>query len=205
MEFVTEENITLSIRDALYEKLKLQRDEDFDTVYRKYTGGEREEKVDQIERDFDFNLDKLDLIYELEGKLEDVRLKFAEMALYIDDKSINKGNGLDVLLTYGALLSRFSDLIMPLESESAYLLSTAMICAPVSQYENLINPVIVECNRSLPTNEYGRELLYELFDYMDDFYYVGMSTNEFLKVISDCINIVKKYEKSKTIGGRIVI
>lgn len=193
------EDKDFNVRDVLYDRLKKQRSEDLAFVEQKYAGGELEEKIDQVERDFDLNLEKLDFIAELAGRDEAVQRKFMEMALYIDDMDINKGNSLDAILTFGAVISKVPTHVELLDNESAFLLTTAMTCLPLSDYEAhgavVSNPAVLESVKAKSDDmKDRRNMIYDMFDYCDDFAYENMTQEEYKAVIKDCLNIVNGYE-----------
>lgn len=193
------EDKDFNVRDVLYERLKKQRLEDLALVQQKYTGGELEEKIDQIERDFDFNLEKFDYIAELVGRDEAVQRKFMEMALYIDDMDINKGNSLDAILTFGAVISKVPTHVELLDNESAFLLTTSMTCLPLADYEAhgavVSNPAVLESVKAKSDDmKDRRNMIYNMFDYCDDYAYENMTQEEYKEVIKDCLNIVNSYE-----------
>lgn len=193
------EDKDFNVRDVLYERLKKQRSEDLALVQQKYTGGELEEKIDQIERDFDLNLEKFDYIAELVGRDEAVQRKFMEMALYIDDMDINKGNSLDAILTFGAVISKVPTHVELLDNESAFLLTTAMTCLPLADYEAhgavVSNPAVLGSVKAKSDDmEDRRNMIYDMFDYCDDHAYENMTQEEYKAVIKDCLNIVNGYE-----------
>jgi len=193
------EDNELNMRDVLYERLKKQRLEDLAVVNQKYVGGELEDKIDQVERDFDFNLEKLDFIPELAGRDAMIQRKFTEMALYIDDMDINKGNSLDAILTFGTVISKVPTHVELLDNESAFILSTAMTSLSLSDYEShgqiVSNSILLESVKA-KSSDMGdrRNMLYDMFDYCDEVAYEDMSQEEYKKAISDCIGIVNGYE-----------
>ena len=189
----------LNMRDVLYERLKSQRLEDLVVVSQKYEGGELEDKVDQVERDFDFNLEKLDLIPELTGRDVAIQRKFTEMALYIDDMDINKGNSLDAILTFGAVISKVPTHIELLDNESAFILATAMTSLPLNDYESygqiVSSPVLLESVKAKSSDmKDRRNMIYDMFDYCDEAAYENMTPEDYKSAIGDCISIVDSYE-----------
>ncbi len=193
------EDKELNMRDVLYERLKRQRTEDLVVVNQKYVGGELEDKIDQVERDFDINLEKLDFVSELVGRDAAIQRKFTEMALYIDDMDINKGNSLDAILTFGAVLSKVPTHVESLDNESAFILTTAMASLPLSDYEShgqiVSSPVILESVKTKSSDMRDRRnMIYDMFDYCDDVAYEEMTQEEYRNAIKDCIGIVNSYE-----------
>lgn len=193
------EDKELNMRDVLYERLKKQRLEDLALVNQKYVGGELEDKVDQIERDFDFNLEKLDFIPELAGRDAMIQRKFTEMALYIDDMDINKGNSLDAILTFGAVISKVPTHVEFLDNESAFLLATTMTALPLSDYEShgqiVSNSILLESVKTKSSDmKDRRNMIYNMFDYCDAVAYEDMTQAEYKNAIGDCIRIVNSYE-----------
>ena len=193
------EDKELNMRDVLYERLKSQRLEDLLVVSQKYEGGELEDKVDQVERDFDFNLEKLDFIPELVGRDAAIQRKFTEMALYIDDMDINKGNSLDAILTFGAAISKVPTHVELLDNESAFILCTAMTFLPLKDYEShgqiVSNSILLESVKAKSSDmKDRRNMLYDMFDYCDEVAYEDMSQEEYKNAIKDCIGIVNSYE-----------
>lgn len=193
------EDKELNMRDVLYERLKRQRLEDLVVVNQKYVGGELEDKIDQVERDFDINLEKLDFVSELVGRDAPVQRKFTEMALYIDDMDINKGNSLDAILTFGAVISKVPTHVELLDNESAFILTTAMTSLPLSDYEShgqiVSSPILLESVKAKSSDMRDRRnMIYDMFDYCDAVAYENMTQEEYKNAIKDCIGIVNSYE-----------
>lgn len=193
------EDKDLNMRDVLYERLKSQRLEDLAFVNQKYVGGELEDKIDQVERDFDINLEKLDFVSELVGRDAMVQRKFTEMALYIDDMDINKGNSLDAILTFGAVISKVPTHVELLDNESAYILCTAMTSLPLNDYESygqiVSSPIILESVKAKSSDMIDRRnMIYDMFDYCDEAAYENMTPEDYKSAIGDCISIVDSYE-----------
>lgn len=192
-------NRGLSIRDILYDRLKIQRLEDLALVNRKYTDGELEDKIDQVESDFDFALEKLDFVAELGGRDELIQRKFTEIVLYIDDMDINKGNSLDTILTFGVIISKVPTHIELLEKESAFILASAMKGLPFSEYEShgviVSNPTLLDSIKSKTDDmDDRRDMIYDMFDYCADCAYENMTQEDYELAIKECIEIVNNYQ-----------
>lgn len=195
-------NEQCTVYDAIYDCLNKQKSEDRKNVKEKYSGGLTEEKIDQVEHDYDINIDKLNYIPDLTFMDEAFQKKFTQVALYIDYMDLDLGRKLDAILSFAALINNAPEQVEMLENEKCYLLSTAMSSLPVSDYqaygtlltnENLLDSIIEKTDNM---NE-RRKIVYDLFDYCDDFVYDDMSKDELNIAISNCNNFIDNYKVLK--------
>lgn len=197
----------LNMGDALTEHLKKQNLEDLAKIHEKYSGGELEDKKDQVAYDLDFNLEKLDFVRELPGRDEKIQRKFNEMALYIDSYDINKGNKIDAILTFGVAISKIPMHVELLDNESAYILSTALIGLPLGDYESygsvLANPSLLEYIKlkSSDMND-RRAMVYGMMDYCDNNVDEYMTEQQYKSAVGDCMKIVNDYIIDETTKKR---
>lgn len=193
------EKADFNIYNEILTNLNKQRLEDLQKIHEKYNGGELEDKKDQVAHDYDFNMEKLAFIPELSGRALEIQKKFMEMALYIDDLDINKGNKLDAILTFGATVSKVPTHVELLDNESAYILCTSLIGLPLEDYEAygsiVSNPAVLSAVKAKTSDMYERRgMIYDMFDYCDEVAYDDMPVNEYNQAIGDCLSIVNNYQ-----------
>ena len=95
------------------------------------------------EDDYTFNLFKLDVLAYLSNRREEVRRKFVEQKMYIDQMDIPEKNKIQAILTSACILNDFGTSIINrnASNQDIYLVSRAMVNIELSSYayyENLI-------------------------------------------------------------------
>ena len=194
----------LSFASAFKIVLDSQKQHDLLYVNNKYSDGYREDKVDQVEREYNMNLKKLDYADKLSSLDKSVQEKFSKTYLYIDKLGLDTGRKIETILTLAVLCNKAPKQVESLDEEELYLVSTLFTSIPVhdktddDQYK-LYSPVVCDdvilssvMNKTNDMNE-RRAILRELLSYCDYSVSALMNVFEYKNVLKTSLNIVKNY------------
>lgn len=188
----------LSLFDVLYSEFNLQKQKDIDFVSANYIDGEKEEKLDQIEIDYDLLFNKLAYIPELIGRDENLQRKFAEVFIYIDDLNMDLSKKLDVIASYACVISLIPTHVELLNNENSFLLALSFIGLPIENYSSygaiLSNETVLNSINSNATNINDKKnIIYNMLNYCDLYVYDDMNENDYKKAINECNKIAEKH------------
>ena len=196
-----------SLYDTFKELLDKQLNEDLVSVETKYKDGAREDKIDQVYKEYYMSMDKLSYLPSISNLDESLQNKFTRSYLYIDGFDLDIGRKLDAILSMTVLFSKNPANIKDLDDEKVYLVSTVYSNIPtkettgagMDQYD-LYSKVM--CDKSVldavvsKTNVMNerREALREVLTYCDSNVTYKMDENGFKNAVKDSVHIINDYK-----------
>lgn len=165
----------------------------------KITSGEKEEKLDQLDNDFDFFTDKLNLIIESNLLNSTKNVDFFEMAVILDNNNISNLEKISSLLTYGCLLSLVPSYIEKSTPYEMDLIIKSFTGVPLNQYKSygmiMLNPTVIrEIMDKTESMDKRLEIIYSIYEYCDEVIYDDISMKEYRDVLISVLKHVKSIE-----------
>ena len=191
-----------NITDVLMEMLINQKLNELKKVKKTLNAGDLEERLDTIESSFEFNKEKYDYLFELNGKDLKIQKKFLNMVTYIDEKALSDYNTLVTLLTTAVMLVKLENHPELLTEEELFLVSSSMVSVPLDNYqlygEILIDRRVINAINSKTSDiDEQRQICYEILDYCDFFKGEDLSDKNYNIVIDDVLKLIDSKFKNK--------
>lgn len=192
-----------NICDILISMMKEQKEYEYQMSVVNFKGGDLQDRLDDIESNYEFNKEKPDYIYEIGNRNFKIQRKFLELIIYVDRLDISRYNALSTILASSILLSELEDHPELLSVPELYLVSTAMISIPICDYkmygEVLINRDIIRDIMAKTNDENEqRNICYDIFYYCDEDTTNNMTKEQYECAINDSKNIIKDYQVKET-------
>lgn len=187
-----------SIDEILQDMLNKQQLKELKIAKEKYCDGDLEERLDDIELSYQFNMKKIEYVIELAERDIALKRKFMEMVLYIDGLSITEFNKIVTILTNATMLYKLDNHPEILSNDKFYLASSTLVSIPLESYgvygEVITEPGVID-NVFNKTNdmEEQRNICYNIFDYCDSLDEEEVMNNR-NEVVNNCKNIIRNYE-----------
>ena len=140
----------LGLAEMLFVGLKNEKLLEQEDISKNYTEGLKEEKEEQLDIDYDFNMEKLEYIYELSSKDVKLQEKFTSVFFYIDDLEISSMGKIQSILTYGCMLNLVSSHVEFLSLSDSFLLASSLIPLPL---EDIQSYGVIISNKSVLNSE----------------------------------------------------
>lgn len=189
-----------NISDLLLKMIEDQRKVEIEKANSTLASGELEEKIDDIEKNYEFNKEKYDFIPELFSRDIKIQKKFIETMIYIDDKDLSNYNSLSSILTAGVILSKLENNPELLSAEELFLISSSMISVPIENYnvygEILTNKELLDNIFSKTENEEEQLFIcYDILNYCD--LYADEENMHDKNIINDILNVISNFNINK--------
>ena len=202
----------MSFYDAFKDVLDKQKAHDLIYIKNAYKDGYEEDKIDQVYREYEMNITKLEYVENLSTLDELSQRRFTKEYLHIDSLDLDNGRKIETILSIAVLFSKNPVLAGSLSDEELYLVGTLFTSIPSSELDSsildqydLYMPII--CNNSLlkevinKTSDMNvrRDILRDILDLCDYRVASNMNNDEYKSIIKNSLELVNNYKiKNKT-------
>lgn len=167
--------------------------------------GELEEKLDDIDRNYDFNQEKFDYVNLISNADVIIQKKFLVTLMYIDSCDLSTYNRVATILTLATMFDKFGiKLAESFDTKDLYFLATVMISIPLEKYDTygyIVSRNITRILNRTSDEEQQRNICYAIFDYCDLFIKLNAKKEEMDMYLDDIVDLINNYkinEKGKS-------
>lgn len=190
---------TMLTEECMFEKVKAKHDLD---------AGELEERLDDIERNYDFNKEKFDYVDRISTMGFTIQNKFLTVLMYIDSCDLSTYNQVTTILTLASMFNKYGErLAEDFDTKDLYFFATVMVSIPLEQYGTygyIISRNITRIMNKTNDEEQQRNICYAIFDYCDLFIKEDAKKEEMDMHLDDIVELINNYKvNEKRKSGKI--
>lgn len=185
--------------ECVFEKSKAERE---------LSEGALEEKLDDIDRTYEFNKEKFHYVNLISNSDVMVQKKFLTALMYIDMCDFSIYNQVTTILTLATMFGKFgAKLAENFDTKDLCFLATAMVSIPLEKYESygyMISRNITKIMNKTNDEEHQRNICYAIFDYCDLFVEESATNNELDSFLDDIDVLIDSYRvNTKPKSGKL--
>ena len=167
--------------------------------------GELEEKLDDIDRTYDFNREKFDYVNLISTSDVMIQKKFLAALMYIDTCDLSIYNQVTTILTLATMFDKFGmKLAENFDTKDLCFFATTMVSIPLEKYNSygyMVSRNLTKIKNKTNNEDAQRNICYAIFDYCDLFIKENASKEEMDNYLDDVSTIIDDYkinEKGKS-------